>query len=52
MKLRAKRKQVEGEYLIAKVEFDQLIRSTPVVANGVLYVKTESMLYAFKSTNH
>jgi outer membrane protein assembly factor BamB len=47
--LKAKRKQVEGEYLIAKVEFDAPIRSTPVVANGVLYVKTERMLYAFKS---
>ena len=49
-KLKAKRKLVEAEYLIAKVEFEALIRSTPVVANGVLYIKTEKTLYAFKAT--
>ena len=47
-KLKAKRKLVEAENLIAKVEFDTLIRSTPVVANGTLYVMTEKTLYAFK----
>ena len=48
-KLKARRKQVEAEILISKVEFDALIRSTPVVANGTLYVMTEKTLYAFKS---
>ena len=49
-KRKAKRKLVEAEYLIAKVEFDHIIHSTPVVANGILYVKTKRILYAFKST--
>jgi outer membrane protein assembly factor BamB len=31
-----------------KIELEQPIRSTPVVANGVLYVMTESHLYAIK----
>jgi len=47
-KLKAKRKLVEDEFLISKTEFDALIRSTPVVANGVLYVMTEKTLFAFK----
>ncbi len=50
MKLKAKRKEVETEVLLAKVEFEAQIRSTPVVANGVLYVMTETTLYAFKPT--
>ncbi len=48
VKERAKRKEVEKEYLINKVEFDAPIRSTPVVANGVMYVMTENRVYAFK----
>ena len=47
-KLKAKRKETEAEVLLAKVEFEAQIRSTPVVANGVLYVMTETTLYAFK----
>jgi outer membrane protein assembly factor BamB len=48
VKERAKRKEVERAYLLNKVEFDAPIRSTPVVANGVLYVMTENRVYAFK----
>ena len=46
--MKATRKKVEAEYLIHKVEFEAPIRSTPVVANGILYVMSEKSLYAFK----
>jgi outer membrane protein assembly factor BamB len=42
------RKQVADKYLLSKAEFHAPIRSTPVVANGVLYVMTEETLYAVK----
>ncbi|HUR53810.1 MAG TPA: PQQ-binding-like beta-propeller repeat protein [Gemmataceae bacterium] len=45
----AKRKEVEGKYLLAKIGFDTTIRSTPVVANGVIWVMTEKTLYAIKT---
>ena len=48
VKLKAVRAEVEKEYLLAKMDFDAPIRSTPVVANGVIYVMTENALYAFK----
>lgn len=41
-------KKVEERFLLSKAEFDAPIRSTPVVANGVLYVMTEKSLYALK----
>jgi outer membrane protein assembly factor BamB len=43
------RGEVEKEYLLAKLEFPAAIRSTPIVANGVLYVMTENTLYALKT---
>ena len=47
-KMKAKRKLVETKYLLGKSEFEAPVRSTPVVANGVMYVMTEGMLYAFE----
>ena len=44
-----KETEVEKEYLLAKVEFDAPIRSTPIVANGKLYVMTEKTLYVLKT---
>lgn len=44
---RAVRERVADKYLLAKVELDGAIRSTPAVAGGVLYVATEKTLYAF-----
>ena len=40
------REQVQAKYLLQKVEVGAAIRSTPVVANGVLFVMTENALYA------
>ncbi len=45
----AKRAETEKEFLVAKVEFPAGIRSTPIVANGVMYVMTENTLYALKT---
>ena len=46
---KAKRGEVEKEYVLAKIEFPTGIRSTPVVANGVMYVMTENTLFAIKT---
>lgn len=43
------RAEVEKRFLLAKIEFDAPIRSTPVVANGVLYVLTEKTLFAIRA---
>ncbi len=46
---KAKKAEVEKEYVLAKLEFPAAIRSTPIVANGVLYVMTENALFAVKT---
>ena len=46
---RAKRAEVEKAYVIGKSAFDAAIRSTPVVANGVMFVMTEKALYALEA---
>jgi hypothetical protein len=43
------RGDIEKAYVLGKVEFPAAIRSTPIVANGVLYVMTENVLYAIKT---
>jgi outer membrane protein assembly factor BamB len=40
------REQVQSKYLLQKVEVGTPIRSTPVVANGTLFVMTENAIYA------
>jgi outer membrane protein assembly factor BamB len=44
----ARQKEVAEKYLLAKIEFDAPLRSTPIVANGVLYVMSEKSLFAIK----
>jgi outer membrane protein assembly factor BamB len=44
-----KKAEVEKEYVLGKVEFPVPIRSTPIIANGVLFVMTENKLYAIKT---
>ena len=41
-------KLAKQKKLLAEQQFNQLIESSPVYANGVLYVMTRSVLYAIK----
>src|SRR5258708_6913845 len=43
---RNRQKEIEKAVLLAKIEFDAPIRSTPTVAGCVLYIATERSLYA------
>jgi outer membrane protein assembly factor BamB len=45
---KARQKEIEDKYLLAKVPFDTCIRGTPVVANGMLFVMSEKTLFAIK----
>jgi outer membrane protein assembly factor BamB len=45
---KAARQKVEQTYLLAKIELPAPIRTTPIVVNGVLYVATQTMLYAIQ----
>jgi len=40
------KEKVKAKYLLQHVELGEPIRSTPVMANGVLYIMTEKTLYA------
>jgi hypothetical protein len=42
----ATKDKVKAKYLLQHVELGEPIRSTPVMANGVLYIMTEKALYA------
>lgn len=46
----ARQKEMEDKYLLGKVDLDSPLRSTPVVANGVLYLMTEKTLFALRTT--
>jgi outer membrane protein assembly factor BamB len=40
------RDKVKAKYLLQKVEVGEAIRSTPIVANGMLYIMSEKTLFA------
>ena len=44
--IKAVKEKVKAKFLLAKVEIGDAVRSTPVVANGVLYVMSEKTLFA------
>ena len=46
VELRVRRKQVADKYLMFKFDFEDPIRGTPSVAGGVLYVATQTELFA------
>jgi outer membrane protein assembly factor BamB len=48
LRIKAVRKLVARRSLLAKIEMDTPIRSTPTLVGGVLYIATESKLYAIE----
>ena len=42
-------KEIAEKFILSKIEVDAPVRSTPVVANGVLYILSEKSLYAIKT---
>jgi len=46
VKLKEVQKAIDKKYKIAKIAVDEPLRSTPVVANGVLYLMSERSLFA------
>lgn len=45
----AMQKDLSDRLLLAKIGFDAPLRSTPVVANGVIYILSEKSLFAIKA---
>jgi outer membrane protein assembly factor BamB len=45
----AMRDKVKAKYLLQKIEVNENIRSTPIMANGVLYIMSERTLFAVKA---
>jgi outer membrane protein assembly factor BamB len=46
--IKGARKRVENAYVLARIDLSNMIRTTPIVANGVLYVAAGDTLYAIK----
>jgi outer membrane protein assembly factor BamB len=44
--IQAMRAKVKDKYLLQKIEVGEAVRSTPIVANGVLYIMSERTLFA------
>ena len=44
--IKAVKDKVAAKFLLARVETNEAVRSTPIMANGVLYIMSEKSLYA------
>ncbi|MEZ6140309.1 MAG: PQQ-binding-like beta-propeller repeat protein [Zavarzinella sp.] len=40
--------KIKHDLLVQRIEFEEAIRGTPIVANGLLYIQTEEHLYVIK----
>ena len=47
--IKAVKEKVKSRFLLARVEVNDAVRTTPVVANGVLYVMSEKTLFAINA---